>query len=139
MDTKTENIKRNQFEKDEKMKKHQFISLVLLVLVIMPTIVHATTTTGGGLPWESPLQTFRDSITGPVALAIAVLAIAVAGAMLIFGGEINNFARMCCFIILVAGLLVSANNVLSTLYGSGAVVPSYLAAFHGTINVPQIL
>ncbi len=121
------------------MKKHHLMFLVFLALVVAPGIVHATTTTGGGLPWESPLQTFRDSITGPVALAIAVLAIAVAGAMLIFGGEINNFARMCCFIILVAGLLVSANNVLSTLYGSGAVVPSSLAAFHGTLNMPKIL
>ncbi len=108
------------------MKKYQIVSLVLLAIILLPSFAHATTTTGGGLPWETPLQTFRDSITGPVALTIAVLAIAVAGSMLIFGGEINNFARMCCYIILVAGLLVSANNVMSILYGSGAVVPSYL-------------
>ena len=104
------------------MNKKTLLLILLLALTVAPS-AFATTGGGGGLPWETPLQTFRDSITGPVALSIAVLAIAVAGAMLIFGGEINNFARMCCYIILVAGLLVSANNIMTTLYGAGAVVP----------------
>ena len=48
---------------------------------------------GGGLPWESPLQQIQQSITGPVAGFIALAAVAIAGAMLIFGGELNDFAR----------------------------------------------
>jgi type IV secretion system protein VirB2 len=48
---------------------------------------------GGGLPWEGPLQQIQQSITGPVAGAIALAAVAIAGAMLIFGGELNDFAR----------------------------------------------
>ena len=106
---------------------------MFLVLAVAPSAFATTGGGGGGLPWEGPLTTFRDSITGPVAMTIAVLAIAVAGAMLIFGGEINNFARMCCYIILVAGLLVSANNIMTTLYGAGAVVPA------GLIPLPSIL
>ncbi len=47
---------------------------------------------GGGLPWESPLQQIQQSITGPVAGFIALAAVTIAGAMLIFGGELNDFA-----------------------------------------------
>ena len=114
------------------MNKKTLLLILLLALTVAPSAFATTGGGGGGLPWEGPLTTFRDSITGPVAMTIAVLAIAVAGAMLIFGGEINNFARMCCYIILVAGLLVSANNIMTTLYGAGAVVPA------GLIPLPSI-
>ena len=119
------------------MNKKTMFFLLFLVLAIAPN-VFAAAGGGGALPWETPLQTFRDSITGPVALSIAVLAIAVAGAMLIFGGEINNFARMVCYIILVAGLLVSANNIMTTLYGAGAVVPSWLNTVAITPSLPSL-
>ena len=36
-------------------------------------------TTGTAMPWEAPLQTVADSITGPVAKAIGVIAIAITG------------------------------------------------------------
>jgi len=107
------------------MKTKTLYFAVLLLLLVAPVAAFATTATGGGgLPWEGPLETFKNSITGPVALSVAVLAIGVAGAMLIFGGEINNFARMSVYIVLIAGLLASANNVFATLYGTGAVVPA---------------
>ncbi len=81
-----------------------------------------TTTTTGGLPWESPLNTIRDSLKGPVALAISLIGIVVTGAMLIFGGEINEFARRVIMMVLVVALLVQANNVLTTLFTTGAVL-----------------
>lgn len=36
-------------------------------------------TSGTAMPWEAPLQTVADSITGPVAKAIGIIAIAVTG------------------------------------------------------------
>jgi type IV secretion system protein VirB2 len=42
--------------------------------------------------------------------------------MLIFGGEINEFARRIIMLVLVVALLVSATNLLSTLFSTGAVV-----------------
>lgn len=84
-------------------------------------------TGGGSLPWETPLATVQASLTGPVAVSVALIAIAVAGAMLIFGGEINNFARMGVYIVLVLGLLVMANNFLSALYTTGATIPEQVA------------
>lgn len=39
----------------------------------------AGTTSGTAMPWETPLQTVQESITGPVAKAIGIIAIAVTG------------------------------------------------------------
>ncbi|WP_158912765.1 TrbC/VirB2 family protein [Caulobacter sp. S45] len=37
------------------------------------------TTSSTAMPWEAPLQSVADSITGPVAKAIGVIAIAITG------------------------------------------------------------
>ena len=66
---------------------------------------------GGGLPWESPLQQIQQSITGPVAGFSALAAVTIACAMLIFGGELNDFARRLCYVALVGGgVLLRANR-----------------------------
>lgn len=101
--------------------KHFAYALLSAGLVLLAQPVLAST--AGSLPWETPLQTVQTSLTGPVAVSIALIAIAVSGGMLIFGGELNNFARVGVYITLVLGLLVMANNVLSTLYTTSATVP----------------
>ena len=75
---------------------------------------------GGGLPWESPLQQIQQSITGPVAGFIALAAVAIAGAMLIFGGELNDFARRLMYIVLVAGILLGASQIVGLFGATGA-------------------
>ena len=75
---------------------------------------------GGGLPWEAPLQQIQQSITGPVAMGIALIAVAVAGAMLIFGGEINDFARRLAYVVLVCGILLGATQVVGLFGGGGS-------------------
>ncbi|TDK29814.1 conjugal transfer protein TrbC [Rhizobium deserti] len=75
---------------------------------------------GGGLPWESPLQQIQQSITGPVAGFIALAAVAIAGAMLIFGGELNDFARRLCYVALVGGVLLGATQIVALFGSTGA-------------------
>jgi type IV secretion system protein VirB2 len=77
---------------------------------------------GGGLPWESPLQQIQQSITGPVAGFIALAAVAIAGGMLIFGGELNDFARRLCYIALVGGVLLGATQIVALFGSTGAVI-----------------
>ena len=69
--------------------------------------------TANALPWESPLQQIRQSISGPVAMGISIIAIVAAGATLIWGGEINGFARTMVFIVLVISVIVGANSIIS--------------------------
>jgi type IV secretion system protein VirB2 len=49
---------------------------------------------------------------------IALAAVAVAGGMLIFGGELNDFARRLTYIVLVAGILLGATQIVG-LFGAG--------------------
>ena len=97
--------------------------IALLALAAEPALATTSTGASGGLPWESPLNTIRDSLKGPVALAISLIGIVVTGAMLIFGGEINEFARRVIMLVLVVALLVQANSLLTNLFTSGAVLP----------------
>jgi type IV secretory pathway VirB2 component (pilin) len=92
---------------------------LLLALVTLDP-VFASTSGGGNLPWESPLQQIQQSITGPVAGFIALAAVAVAGGMLIFGGELNDFARRLMYVVLVAGILLGATQIVALFGASGA-------------------
>ena len=73
-----------------------------------------------GLEWETPLQAVVRSITGPVAFGIAFLGIVVCGAILIWGGEINEFVRRIVMVILVVSLIMFAGNILRRLWAGGA-------------------
>ena len=106
-------------------KNHLLFTLTVFALTVLPQVALAATS-GSALPWETPLKTLSTSLTGPVASSIALIAIAVAGGVLIWGGEINRFASMAVYIVLVLGLLVMANNVLTTLYTPGMVIPAQI-------------
>ncbi len=80
----------------------------------------ALASSGGNLPWEGPLQQIQQSITGPVAGYIALAAVAIAGGMLIFGGELNDFARRLMYVVLVAGILLGATTIVGLFGATGA-------------------
>jgi len=77
-----------------------------------------------GLPWEGPMEMLKNSISGPIAFVIALLGIIACGATLIWGGEISEFTRRIIYVVLVICLIVFANSMLGTLFGTqGAVIP----------------
>ncbi len=92
------------------------LALVLCTALVAPAFASG----GGGLPWEGPLQQIQQSITGPVAGFIALAAVAIAGGMLIFGGELNDFARRLMYVVLVAGILLGATQIVGLFGASGA-------------------
>ncbi len=47
-------------------------------------LIEPASASGSGMPWEGPLQQILDSITGPVARAIGVIAIVIAGFTIAF-------------------------------------------------------
>lgn len=108
----------------------KLLALLGLVAASLMMIEPAFAGGGGGLPWEGPLQQIQQSITGPVAGAIALAAVAIAGGMLIFGGELNDFARRLMYVVLVAGILLGATQIVG-LFGAGGAsigVPEQLEA-----------
>ncbi|MDK4718044.1 MULTISPECIES: TrbC/VirB2 family protein [Rhizobium] len=101
-------------------KNVSFTIALLAMPFVLATVAPAFASSGGSLPWEGPLQQIQESITGPVAGAIALAAVAIAGGMLIFGGELNDFARRLVYVVLVAGILLGATNIVGLFGATGA-------------------
>jgi len=95
-----------------------FVGLVGLLLSIGSA--RASSSGGSSLPWETPLQSVVTSISGPVAFGISVIGIVVSGGMLIWGGELGEFARRIVMLVLVLALIVGGTNLLTTLFSSAA-------------------
>jgi type IV secretion system protein TrbC len=94
----------------------------LLAFLSLTGIAEAGTT-GGALPWEGPLRTIASSLTGPVAFSIALIGIFSTGATLVWGGEMNEFARRAVLLGLIVAVLVFATNILSSAFGvAGALI-----------------
>jgi type IV secretion system protein VirB2 len=96
------------------------VSRALVVLALLAIAQPVFAGSAGGLPWEAPLEQIQESITGPVAGFIALAAVAVAGGMLIFGGELNDFARRLMYVVLVAGVLLGATQIVGLFNATGA-------------------
>jgi type IV secretion system protein VirB2 len=96
------------------------LTLAATALSIATAASPAFASSGGSLPWEGPLEQIQESITGPVAGYIALAAVAIAGGMLIFGGELNDFARRLVYVVLVAGILLGATTIVGLFGATGA-------------------
>ena len=95
------------------------MAIAVFLLLALPESSLASST-GGSLPYESWLTALQNSVTGPVAFALSIIGIVVAGGVLVFGGDLNGFFRTLIFIVLVMALLVGAQNMMSTFFGAGA-------------------
>ncbi|UJW77702.1 TrbC/VirB2 family protein [Rhizobium sp. SL42] len=100
--------------------KRSFLTIALITLASIAAASPAFASSGGSLPWEGPLEQIQESITGPVAGYIALAAVAIAGGMLIFGGELNDFARRLMYVVLVAGILLGATTIVGLFGATGA-------------------
>lgn len=105
--------RRNELTYLNKYKAH-FIGLFLLAAANLGA------SAGGSMPWDNPLSIVATSLTGPAAVAVALIGIAVAGMTLIFSHELGHFGKTICYVVLAAGLLVTSGTLLTGMYGVSA-------------------
>ena len=98
---------------------HQMLALAALAMAFSCRL-HAAAS--GTLPWERPMTTIATSLTGPVAYAVGLIGIAIAGGTMLWGGELTEFGRRACMIGLVISVLVFAAPMLSSAFGVSAAV-----------------
>lgn len=96
--------------------------LTLASAVFAATTMKAFASTSGGLPWDTPIQTLQNDLTGPVATGISVIAFLAAGAALVFGEELGGIAKKALYVVLGVAMIVMGNKFLSALGLSGAVI-----------------
>ena len=109
------------------LTRRQFLTMAGLALV--SSVVSYASSTSTGLPWETPLQTVKQSLTGPVAAGISVVGIAAGGMALVFGGELSEFAKRACYAVIATGAIVGAGTLMSTLFSSSSAVIAMTGGF----------
>jgi type IV secretory pathway VirB2 component (pilin) len=95
-----------------KSKLHAATATLAIVL-LAPSVALAS---GTGMPWETPLQSILDSITGPVAKAVAILAIVLTGLGFAMG-ETGGTMRRLCGIVFGVAIAFAASQWGMTLFG----------------------
>ena len=107
--------------------KRTTVSLFILVLLALATHVQAAGAGGGGLPWEAPLTTLANSVSGPVAYGLSILGIVTVGGVLIFaGGMVGDLLRGVLFVVLVISFIIASKNTLNAFgFGAGAEVTKW--------------
>lgn len=93
----------------------------LFVTLLSPVAVNAGQ--AQNLPWEAPVTTLVNSLTGPIALGIALVAFSASGWALVWGGELPDWGRKMLLVVLVVAAILAAAGFIGVLFpGAGAVV-----------------
>ena len=95
------------------------IAPAVLLLAAGPALAGGT---GTAMPWETPLQTVQDSLSGPVAKAVGIIAIVVTGLGFAFA-EGGSAMRKGIGIVFGLAIAFTATTFISTFFNmtSGAV------------------
>ena len=104
------------------VKRVSPIHLMLLSVVAFSGVLTAG---GGAMPWDAGLAALTGNISGPFAGFVALMAVVISGGVLIFGGELQAVWRTIFFVVLVAGLILGAAQIIALVGGgaAGAVLP----------------
>ncbi len=98
----------------------RYIVIQSMILLVFMQTCRADEFAGTGMPWESPLQKILDSLSGPVAKILGVIAIVLAGLGIAFG-EVGSGMRKMFQIIFGLSIAFTATTLITTLFGvSGA-------------------
>jgi len=98
------------------------LGLVIMAVVWDAPLAQAASSGGTGMPWEEPILKISNSLKGPVAFGIMVMAMVGAGAGLVMGQEISGFIRTMLMVVLAGSLLLLGGKLMAPLFGVGAVV-----------------
>jgi type IV secretion system protein VirB2 len=96
--------------------------LALGVSLTLAVPCFAGTTSGTAMPWETPLQTVEESLSGPVAKAVGIIAIVVTGLGFAFA-EGGSAMRKGIGIVFGLAIAFTATTFITSFFNvtSGAV------------------
>jgi len=94
---------------------------VMVVLLVWCAASHALagTSAGGGLPWDSGIQSLRGSVKTVIGPALVVIGIVMTFGSVLLGGEIQEFGRRGPALIAGGGGVIGADAILGMFAGGG--------------------
>ncbi len=109
------------------MKASHYLRSKTRVLLLAATAIAASgfvsaanaTTTTGSMPWDSVLTTIENDLTGPVAVAVATIAVVMCGLGIALGQEGSAMRKGfgICFGLAIA---LMGTTAILTFFGSSA-------------------
>ncbi|MCD6048379.1 MAG: conjugal transfer protein TrbC [Gammaproteobacteria bacterium] len=96
----------------QKLRQSYFNMTLFLSLCLLNGAAFAD----DSLPWEGPLQKILESLTGPVAKILGVIAIVIAGFGIAFG-EAGSGVRRLFQVIFGLSIVFSAATLVASLFG----------------------
>ena len=113
-----------------KIKQHGRLRGGLIAMLVGLLLLLTMATVATSLPWDSAFDTIRKSLTGPVAVTIALAGLVGAGAMLIFGrSEMSEIISRVLYLVIVIALIFLGAAIIEALYpaavtsATGALLP----------------
>lgn len=101
------------------MKKRYVGEVLFLTVIAMVCLIPCSAfASGTGMPWEGPLTTILESITGPVAKIAGVVAICITGLALAYG-EGGGLMRKILGIVFGLSIAFSASSFGLSFFGYG--------------------
>jgi type IV secretion system protein VirB2 len=91
-------------------------SLGVLATLASASVANAATT-GGSMPWDTPLTTIENDLTGPVAVAVTTISVVMAGLGFALGGE-GTFMRRGFGIVFGLAIALMGTSAIMTFFGS---------------------
>lgn len=96
------------------LKKSRFLKEILAGKLALE--IFAVNSAYAALPWEDPLDTVVESLTGPVAQGVSIIACVVMGGLLAFG-ELGAVAKRGIMILFGIAMALFASNFITAIGG----------------------
>lgn len=93
--------------------------LMVLGTIIMSSICLELFASDTGMPWEDPLNQITDSLTGPVARSVGLIALAATGLALAMG-EAGGLFRRLVQVVFGLSIAFSAASWGMSLFGTAS-------------------
>jgi len=101
------------------MKKRKLSQLATMATVLSVTANCFAAGASTGMPWESPLETILDSITGPVAKVFGVIAIVLVGLAVAYS-EGGGVMKKILNVVMGLTICFSASTFFLGFFGYGS-------------------
>ncbi len=100
---------------------HPLSRLVVFAVADLIPLVASAATSGPAMPWDGPLETIRDSLSGTVAHILVTVAIILTGIMFALG-EGGSAARRIFGVAFGGAIALGAVSLMTSLGWAGAVI-----------------
>lgn len=75
---------------------------------------------GGAMPWEKPMGGFAGSITGPTAIYATEIGVGLAGAGMLWHGDLGEFGQRVAKVAVAGGTCCFAGSIMNAGFGVAA-------------------